>query len=145
MADRLSPERRSALMAKVKSKNSRIELRVRRLLHRAGYRFRVHFKGLPGTPDIVFQKRQKVILVHGCFWHGHEGCTRATMPSSRGEFWSAKLSRNKERDARNHEHLALAGWQVMTVWECETADEAALAGRLIAFLGPTKTAALETR
>ena len=127
MADRYSPELRSALMAKVKSRNTRIELRVRRLLHAAGYRFRVNMKGLPGTPDIAFTKRKKAIFVHGCFWHGHEGCKRSTLPATRREFWAAKVDRNKERDATNYAKLMALGWSALTIWECEMTDDNTLA------------------
>ncbi|RAZ78251.1 very short patch repair endonuclease [Mesorhizobium atlanticum] len=139
MADRLKPEQRSALMAKVKGKDTGVELRVRRLLHGAGYRFIVHSKRFPGTPDIVFTRRRKVIFVHGCFWHGHEGCKRSTAPSSRIEFWSEKLRRNRERDKATLATLTSSGWDVLTIWECEIADGAALEARLIEFLGPRRS------
>lgn len=136
MADRISPEKRSANMARVRSKNTKVELRVRRLLHAEGYRFRVHLRSLPGTPDIVFTKRKKAVFVHGCFWHSHAGCARAVVPGSRHDFWSAKLQRNRERDAASCEQLSQRGWRFLIVWECQTKDSVALMEMLKEFLGP---------
>lgn len=121
MADTLSPERRSALMARVGQRNTKPELVVRRLLHARGWRYRLHRKGLPGTPDIVFPGRQAVLFVHGCFWHGHN-CKLCRLPKTRTEFWAAKLSANRERDARKVRELNEAGWRVMTIWQCSLKD-----------------------
>ncbi len=134
MADVMTPEQRSRAMAQVRSKNTKPEMRVRSLLHRSGFRFRLHRRDLPGTPDIVLPKHRAAIFVHGCFWHAHPGCPRATMPSTRVEFWTEKLARNVARDARKERDLIAAGWRVLVVWECETRDDAALEARLRAFL-----------
>lgn len=117
MVDTLSPERRSALMARIGSKNTKPELIVRRLLHGAGWRYRLHNKGLPGTPDLVFSARKAVLFVHGCFWHGHS-CRLARLPKTRSEFWAAKQEANRERDSRKTGELVRAGWRVMTIWQC---------------------------
>ena len=135
MVDRLTTERRSNLMRQVKGKDTAPEMVVRRMLHAAGYRFRLHRKGLPGKPDLVFPARRKAIFVHGCFWHGH-GCKIGQLPKSRHEFWGPKIARNKQRDAENLVALAPLDWQVLTVWQCEIQSREALAQRLGDFLGP---------
>ncbi|HYH70098.1 MAG TPA: very short patch repair endonuclease [Methyloceanibacter sp.] len=135
--DRITQERRSALMAKVRSAGTDIELRVRRALHKAGYRYRVNARGLPGRPDVVFKGRRKAIFVHGCFWHGHEGCKRSALPTSRRDFWAAKIARNQRRDADNCERLVGLGWSVLTVWQCEMENDGELAARLADFVGPS--------
>ena len=122
-------------MAKVRGQNTAPELTVRRLLFANGYRYRLHAGDLPGRPDIVFRGDRKAIFVHGCFWHRHAGCARATTPKVRRAFWLEKFARNRERDARNESALRAEGWSVLTVWECETADRDALAARLIEFIG----------
>lgn len=139
MADRISPERRSAVMAQVRHKDTSPELIVRRLLHRLGYRYRLHGKQLPGKPDLVFAGRRKVIFVHGCFWHQHEDehCTRRRRPTSNTAYWEGKLDRNVSRDKAAVEQLTAAGWQSLIVWECEMKDQTALADRLSSFLGPS--------
>ena len=121
-------------MARIRAKNTRPEVTVRRLLHSLGYRYRLHRRDLPGTPDICFPGRQKVIFVHGCFWHRHEGCPRTTTPRTRTSFWENKFTTNVVRDRRNMSGLAEIGWDAMVVWECETADLEALAPRLVRFL-----------
>jgi DNA mismatch endonuclease (patch repair protein) len=103
------------------------------MLHNAGYRYRLHVQELPGKPDLVFVRRRKIILVHGCFWHMHEGCRRGRIPGSRIEFWTAKLHANRDRDERNLVELKRMGWQVLTVWECQL-DDAKLFARLREFL-----------
>jgi DNA mismatch endonuclease (patch repair protein) len=118
MTDRLDAFRRSRLMQKVKTKDTGPEKQVRSLLHKLGYRFRLHRKGLPGTPDIVFSSRRVVIFVHGCFWHSH-GCRKGQPPKSRHEYWIPKLQANRERDKRNTRDLVLSGWHVEVVWQCE--------------------------
>jgi DNA mismatch endonuclease Vsr len=120
VVDTLKKEERSARMARIRGKDTKPEMVVRQTLHRLGYRYRLHRMDLPGRPDIVFPARKLVLFVHGCFWHAHRGCAIANLPKSRREFWSAKFSRNKERDQRNETLLTQAGWRVMTVWECET-------------------------
>lgn len=136
MADTVTPEVRSAIMARVKSKGMKPEMRVRRLLHGMGYRYRLHRGDLPGRPDLVFPSRRKVVFVNGCFWHLHEGCDRVRVPSSNRDYWVAKLNRNRERDIRNLALLEQDGWGVMTVWECELRlDIDAATERLTEFLG----------
>ncbi len=134
MADTVSPEKRSQIMQAIKSRNTGPELTVRRLAHRLGYRYRLHRKGLPGRPDLVFPARKKVIFVHGCFWHAHS-CKYGRAPKSRQDYWLPKLQRNQERDAENRAELAALGWEVLTLWECELKDLGGLADRLEAFLG----------
>jgi len=128
--DRMTPQERSRLMARIRSKDTLPERLVRSLLHRMGFRFRVHSKKLPGTPDIVLPKYRVAIQVHGCFWHCHEGCKDASMPKSNTEFWQKKLARNVERDLAKQKALEEAGWRVIVVWECETKDADALSSRL---------------
>ena len=125
---------RSALMRKVRRRDTGPEMIVRRLLHHEGYRFRLHAGDLPGRPDIVFRGRRKVIFVHGCFWHRHEGCSRTTTPKTRREFWAEKFAANRKRDATAVSCLKQAGWEVAVVWECETEDGDGLKERLVAFL-----------
>jgi DNA mismatch endonuclease (patch repair protein) len=124
-------------MRRIKSKGMKPELAVRQLVHRLGYRYRLHRKDLPGKPDLVFGPAHKVIFVHGCFWHGHydPACRDGRMPRSNQSYWLPKLTRNKERDAASIETLKADGWDVLIIWECETADLAALASRLEVFLG----------
>ncbi|MBA2933040.1 DNA mismatch endonuclease Vsr [Sphingomonas sp. CGMCC 1.13654] len=115
----MEPEAKRSLMARFKGKNTRPEILVRQLLNRSGYRFRLHRRDLPGTPDIILPRHRIAIFVHGCFWHHHEGCRVAKVPASRSEFWRTKFATNKERDARNEALLEKAGWKVITIWECE--------------------------
>jgi len=122
-------------MSRIGGKNTAPELVVRRLLHALGYRFRLHRRDLPGTPDIVFPSRQKVIFVNGCFWHAH-GCSMGHPPKSRPEFWLPKLQRNRSKDARDVRELRGSGWGVLTVWQCQTRLRDGLEKRLISFLGP---------
>lgn len=136
--DIVSSDKRSAMMRGVKNKNTKPELAVRRLAHRLGYRFRLHVKTLPGNPDLVFPGRKRIIFVHGCFWHRHPNCRRATIPDANHEFWLKKLSENAVRDARVQDRLRSSGWQVLVIWACEIKDEKALAEKLIEFLGPRR-------
>lgn len=124
MADMLTSERRSWNMSRIRGRNTGPELRLRSLLHRAGFRFRLHAKRLPGRPDVVLPKYRTAIFVHGCFWHRHPDCRNATMPSTRREFWQEKFDGNVTRDARNRAALEEAGWTVITVWECELMADA---------------------
>ena len=127
---------RSALMARVKQKNTKPELFVRHLLHSNGFRFRLHRSDLPGTPDIVFIGRKKAIFVHGCFWHRHEGCTGCTTPKTRVAFWLEKFRVNIERDRRKLAELSARGWSSLVIWECETTNPEHLEDRLVRFLRP---------
>lgn len=120
--DRWSGAQRSALMARVKNRHTGPELRVRSLLHRLGYRFRLHRRDLPGSPDIVLPRHRKVIFVHGCFWHGHD-CPRGARPITRTDFWDAKLDRNVVRDREDTSGLEAAGWRVLVLWECQTKND----------------------
>jgi DNA mismatch endonuclease (patch repair protein) len=107
-------------MSKVRSRNTRPELRVRQLAHRSGLRFRLHRRDLPGTPDLVFPRHRTVVFVHGCFWHRHPGCRRASTPASNVEFWQTKFARNQQRDEAASIALTGLGWRVLVIWECET-------------------------
>ena len=131
--DILGPERRSANMRAVRSKNTAPEILVRSSLHRLGYRFRLHRRDLPGTPDIVFPARKCVMFIHGCFWHGHR-CPRGGLPSTNVTFWQTKIGKNKERDARAQQELKKSGWKVLAVWECEMKNKNRLQNRLVRFL-----------
>ncbi len=128
--DVFSADQRSKIMSRVKGRNTRPELIVRRLLHAMGYRFRLHAADLPGKPDIVLPRHGKIVQVHGCFWHGHKGCSRATRPQSNVEFWAQKIDGNKVRDARTERQLRRLGWSVLTVWECQTKGVEKLERRL---------------
>lgn len=121
---------RSQLMAKVGPKNTKPEMVVRRIVHALGYRFRLHRKDLPGTPDLVLPRFRKAIFVHGCFWHRHTNCKKATTPKTRTNFWNEKFQKNKERDERKEKELRLRGWDVTVVWECETKKIEELTTRL---------------
>ncbi|MEC6408642.1 very short patch repair endonuclease [Achromobacter xylosoxidans] len=122
MPDVVSPEKRSRMMSGIKGKNSQPEMLVRKMLFELGYRFRLHRRDLPGTPDIAMPGRKIAIFVHGCFWHMHPGCKYAKTPSTRAEFWTAKLRGNVERDQRAVSKLAEMGWRVLNVWECAMRD-----------------------
>lgn len=125
----------AARMRRIPRTNTTPEIAVRRLAHRMGYRFRLHRRDLPGTPDVVFPSHRKVILVHGCFWHQHPGCPSGRLPRTRVDYWGPKLARNVERDAKTLEKLEEVGWEPMVVWECETKDEGTLQAKLADFLG----------
>lgn len=139
MADRISSERRSALMGRIAGRHTRPELWVRVQLHRAGFRFRLHSKHLPGSPDIVLPRYRTAVYVHGCFWHGHH-CRRGTRPTSNVEFWTKKLDANIRRDREAAETLQSLGWRVHAVWTCQLTDDT---DRLIAELKQARRA-LET-
>lgn len=121
---------RSRLMARIKGKNTSPELVVRRLLHELGYRFRLHRGDLAGRPDIVLPRYKTAIFVHGCFWHRHPGCRKASTPKTRADFWQSKFDANLARDQRNTRSLVDGGWQVLVVWECETKQVEVLSARL---------------
>lgn len=137
MADMLSTAERSAHMAKIRGKDTKPEVAVRRLLTAAGYRYRLHAKDLPGRPDIAIRSRRRAIFVHGCFWHGHQGCKSSHVPKTHSAFWTDKFSRNIARDARNQSALEAQGYAVEVVWECEVRDRS-LPARLAGFLGPPR-------
>lgn len=127
---------RSSVMRAVRARDTGPEMVVRRLLHRLGYRFRLHRRDLPGTPDLAFPGRRRVIFVHGCFWHGHDCPRGARVPKRNADYWRAKIARNVARDAEQQAALAARGWAALTVWECALKDREALAADLVAFLGP---------
>ena len=118
MVDIVTAEKRSAMMAGIRSKNTKPEVHVRKLLHAMGFRFRLHRKDLPGHPDIVLPKYRTAIFVNGCYWHGHENCRLFRLPKSRTEFWTKKISANRERDACNFNKLTAYGWRIIVIWEC---------------------------
>lgn len=132
--DVLTPEQRSRCMSRIRSRDTKPEIRVRKACHAMGYRFRLHRKDLPGKPDLVFPKHQKVIFVQGCFWHQHAGCKLASRPKTNSSYWEPKLRRNVERDAKARSSLEEQGWSVLYVWECETKSHGSLIDRLAAFL-----------
>lgn len=143
--DRLTQERRSWNMSRIKGRDTRPELIVRSVLHRLGFRFRLHGKGLPGRPDVVLARHRTVVFVHGCFWHRHRRCRFAYEPKTNVTFWSEKFRQNVARDSSNNRELRHRGWHVVVVWECQAADRAALAECLAAALErpsstPTKAA-----
>lgn len=132
--DTLTPERRSEVMGRVKSRGTRPEFFVRRLLHSLGYRFRLHRTDLPGKPDIVLPRHRIAIFVHGCFWHRHFGCPNTRTPKSRIDFWEKKFAGNMERDARVRRELRRAGWRVLVVWECELSSVERLTRKIERFI-----------
>ncbi|UVK42692.1 very short patch repair endonuclease [Mesorhizobium sp. AR07] len=129
------PPDRSRLMSRVKSRNTQPEMIIRRLVNSMGYRFRLHRHSLPGSPDLVFPRRKRVLFVHGCFWHRHPGCRHTTTPKTRVDFWQAKFQDNIARDLRVESALRESGWEVLVVWACEIKDIPELRGRLEEFLG----------
>ena len=133
MADTRTPEQRSRIMKSVKTENTGPEWGVRRILHALGFRYRLHPKNLPGRPDIVFPARKKAVFVHGCFWHNH-GCGKGQAPKSRLDYWAPKLMANRDRDLRKAAQLEALGWSVMTVWQCELANQDSLVVKLTDFL-----------
>lgn len=120
--DTLSVAERSEIMSRVRSKDTVPEMLVRRTVFSLGYRYRLHDRTLPGCPDLVFRGREKVIFVHGCFWHRHSGCPKARVPKSRTDFWLQKLEGNKKRDDKNVRRLRRQGWKVLTIWECQLGE-----------------------
>lgn len=135
--DTLTSQERSERMSRVKGKNTKPEMQVRRLVHGMGYRYRLHARDLPGSPDLVFRSRQQVIFVHGCFWHRHPGCVNARMPKSpeRMQFWKDKLLGNRQRDIEQQQCLRELGWEFLVIWECEIKDIEKLRDRIREFLG----------
>lgn len=132
--DRISKEHRSWNMSRIRSRDTKPELAVRSLLHKNGFRFRLHRKDLPGKPDIVLPKYRTAIFVHGCFWHRHKGCKFAYTPKAKARFWEAKFKANTRRDAKARRQLQRAGWRTAVVWECEIRGSATLAAPLLTTL-----------
>jgi DNA mismatch endonuclease (patch repair protein) len=133
-SDNLTPEQRKRTMKRVRSKDTAPEMVVRRLVHSLGARYRLHGRGLPGAPDLVFARRRKVIFVHGCFWHGHDCPSGQKRPKTNADYWTRKLQRTLSRDAVNQTKLWEEGWSVLVIWECELKQRQILAERLKCFL-----------
>ena len=127
MADDRSPAMRSQNMSRIRSRDTSPELRVRSLIHRAGYRYRLHVKEMPGKPDIVMSRYRTVIFVNGCFWHRHPNCRYASTPKTNVDYWQRKFERNVARDRTAHDELARDGWKILVIWECQTRDKKSLA------------------
>lgn len=134
MSDRVPAAKRSAIMRAVKPENTGPEIALRKMLHRLGYRYKLHTRELPGKPDIAFPARRKVIFVHGCFWHGHR-CRYGRLPKTRLEYWQPKIEANRARDTRKTNELLRAGWEIAVVWQCELKDSARTLKKLTSFLG----------
>jgi len=141
VTDKLTPERRSENMRNIRAKNTSPEMMVRRIVHRMGFRYRLHVPGLPGKPDLVLTRLKKIIEVRGCFWHQHEGCIDSHVPKSRMEYWRPKLTKNVERDKINQAKLIADGWKILTLWECELRDSEEIRQRLKRFLHGTARSA----
>ena len=136
--DTVNPTKRSEIMARIKSKDTKPEILIRKMVHGMGFRFRLHVTSLPGRPDLAFRRMKKVIFVNGCFWHHHNGCKYARMPKSKLEFWIPKLTATTARDTRNIAALESAGWQTLTIWECELADIIAVKKKIMFYLESDK-------
>ena len=134
MADTISPKHRSWNMSRVRSKDTKPEIKIRSMLHAKGFRFRKNVKNLPGVPDIVLPKYKAIIFVHGCFWHQHKGCVKSHIPKSNVEFWTEKLGKNVVRDKKHNKELKQSGWRILTIWECEIKDLVKLERKLKKFL-----------
>jgi DNA mismatch endonuclease (patch repair protein) len=134
MVDHVDRAKRSMIMRAVRSTHTGPELIVRRLLHKAGYRYRLHGSDLPGRPDLIFPARHKIVFVHGCFWHGHRGCSKARLPKTRVSFWSNKIALNRQRDASTIRQLKRQGWRSLVVWQCQLRRPERVLQRLVRFL-----------
>lgn len=134
MPDVFSKSKRSEIMSRIGQKDTKPEIVVRKLLHRMGYRYRLHRKDLPGTPDVVLPKYRKIIFVHGCFWHGHKGCSRAALPETNREFWERKIENNKTRDRLTMKELKKLGWKCFVIWQCQIKNLETLERKLRRFL-----------
>lgn len=139
MNDIYSPNKRSEIMSRVRATGTKPEQIVRRLTHALGYRFRLHYRHLPGTPDLVFPRHRRVIFVHGCFWHSHANCYKAKVPVTNSAFWTRKLARNRARDRENIEALTQLGWRTLVIWECETKHPHTIVSILHTFFGTYPT------
>jgi DNA mismatch endonuclease (patch repair protein) len=133
--DTVTSEKRSEVMSKIRSKDTRPEMLIRKLIFSHGYRYRLHYKNLPGKPDIVFPSRKKVVFVHGCFWHQHNKCRDGKLPKSKLSYWKPKLEKNVFRDKDHQVKLKKLGWQYLIIWECELKDIVSLENKIINFLG----------
>ena len=142
MPDKLTPAQRSRCMSRIRGRDTRPEILVRRGLHARGFRFRLQDRRLPGRPDVVLPKYGVAIMVNGCFWHGHKGCRYATRPKSNVEFWEAKIARNRHRDEVTAAHLEALGWHVVTIWECELRGTASVDARIDALADEIRSAGL---
>ena len=140
MSDKLTPAHRHKCMSRIRSKNTKPEILVRKGLHARGFRFRLHNRKLPGSPDIVLPKYGVAIMVNGCFWHGHKGCRYATRPKTNVEFWETKIARNRHRDEVTTAHLEALGWTVITIWECELKGNAMRPSRIDALVNEIRLA-----
>ena len=134
MTDIVDSDKRSEIMSRIRGRDTKPELIVRRIAHRLGYRFRLHRRDLPGSPDIVFPRHRAIIMVNGCLWHRHPGCKYATSPKTRVQYWENKFEGNVVRDRRNESALRDLGWRVLVVWECETKNQEAVAARIASYL-----------
>ena len=134
MTDVVDNEKRSEIMSRIRGRDTKPEMIVRRIAHGLGFRFRLHRSDLPGSPDLVLPRHRAVIMVHGCFWHRHPGCKYASTQKTRVGFWERKFAGNVVRDRRNETELHELGWRVMVIWECETKDREAVAERVVGFL-----------
>ncbi|MFC5480457.1 very short patch repair endonuclease [Massilia suwonensis] len=134
MGDTVTSAQRSENMKRIRSANTRPELTIRRMIYRLGYRYRIHVKKLPGTPDIVFSSKRKIIFVHGCFWHFHQNCRAGRIPNSKVTYWHPKLMRTRARDEAHLEKLASLGWKVLVIWECELKDTSEVELKIQKFL-----------
>ena len=134
MTDKLTKKHRSWNMSRIRSKDTSSEMKVRSILHRLGYRYRLHRKDLPGKPDIVLPKYKTIVFVHGCFWHRHQGCKFVYTPKSHIDFWKRKFDENIRRDEKVADELIKLGWRVLTIWECQVVDLVELNSRIIQFM-----------
>ena len=139
MTDIFTKAERSRIMSRVTGKNTKPEILVRKMIHAMGFRFRIHRKDLPGRPDIVLPRFHKAIFVHGCFWHGHKGCIRATRPTTNTDFWNKKIDSNMKRDRRNKEALKKDGWESLAIWACQLQNPETITNRIFNFLGESKS------
>jgi DNA mismatch endonuclease, patch repair protein len=132
--DILTPEERSNRMRLIRSKNTAVEVQVRRMIHSMGYRYRLHSRNLPGKPDLVFSSKKSVIFIHGCFWHSHDGCKLARRPKSNQQYWDSKLESNKLRDFEALQSLDRIGWKSLVIWECELSNPDSIRTKVKKFL-----------
>lgn len=123
MVDKFSKHKRSEIMSHIKSKNTKPEITVRKIIYSLGYRYRLHRKDLPGKPDLAFIKKKKVIFINGCFWHGHSGCKKSALPDTNYEFWNDKIKNNVNRDTLNYQRLKDMGWKYLVIWQCELKND----------------------